>query len=114
MQYELIPERLEEQRKKLSITKTAAAQQMNLAQGTYVRYENGTRKPTYATINMMAHVLDTTAEYLTGQTDDAAPDSIIVYKENDPVTYEIISEIKEYDEHRKARLLKYIEKLSKA
>ena len=110
MQYELIIERLEEQRKKWNITKMEAAKRMNLSQGTYVRYENGTRKPNYATINMMAHVLETTAEYLTGQTDDSTCDSITITKENDPVTYEIISEINNYDEYQLKRLLKYIQK----
>lgn len=112
MQYELSTKRLAEQRNKFGITKLEAAKRMNLSQGTYVRYENGSRKPNYATINLMAHVLETTAEYLTGQTDDPSCDSITITKENDPVTYEIISEINNYDEYQLNRLLKYIRKSS--
>ena len=113
MQHELSAKRLEEQRNKFGITKMEAAKRMNLSQGTYVRYENGTRKPNYSTITMMAHVLETTAEYLTGQTDNPLCDSITLSKDNDPVIFEIVSKINDYDEKQLDRLLKYMNKISK-
>ncbi|SNU07816.1 Helix-turn-helix [Lachnospiraceae bacterium] len=62
MQPTLIPENLKAAREAMGITKVEAARRMNIPQSSYVRYENGVRKPTHATIIQMAQVLNTSAD----------------------------------------------------
>lgn len=112
MQY-LIPSRLTEQRKKHKITKIAASNKMGITQSTYVRYENGDRNPTLATIKHMALILGTSADYLTGVTDDPSSDSLLIAKEDTPLLFEIVSNISEMPDKQLKRILTYCEKLQK-
>lgn len=112
MQPTLIPERLTEQRLKKNISKLEASKRMNLTQATYVRYENGTRNPTYATIIHMAQILDTSAEYLTGQTDISEPDRIILTKDDNPLLIEVMKRTSEMDDAQLSRLLAYCSQLN--
>ena len=66
-------ERLIECRKKLGITKQQAAIRMQLSQPAYLRYESGERTPSIHVIYYMAHILGTSADYLTGKSDDPTP-----------------------------------------
>ena len=112
MQY-LIPSRLTEQRKKHQITKIAASNKMGITQSTYVRYENGDRNPTLATIKQMALILDTSADYLTGQTDDPSADAYLITKEEAPLLFELIKNTSDMPDKQIKRVLAYSEKIRK-
>lgn len=112
MKSNLIPERLTQQRNRLNITKMAAAKKMNISQGAYVRYELGTRTPTYPTVVAMAQVLKTSAEYLTGQTDNPDPITVTISCHDEPQLFELLLDYHRLDDTRKDRLIKYWKKLS--
>ena len=113
MQPVLIPEKLKEARERLGITRVEAARRMNIPQSSYVRYEKGDRKPTHATIVQMAQVLGTSVDYLIGKSDDDRADTILVYKEEEPILYEITTGAKEFNEVQLNRLLKYYKEIVK-
>ena len=108
MKVTLIPERLSNSRKKMNITKLEASKRMNIGQATYVRYENGDRNPTYATIIRMAQVLEVSPEYLIGETDKCDPEIFIVKKEDNPEMYDLIKAIQKINPEKINRLFEYI------
>ena len=65
-------ERLKECRLKLGITKQEAAKRIQISQPAYLRYEAGTRQPSVQTIEKIAEVFSTSADYLIGKTSEAA------------------------------------------
>ena len=77
----------------------------------YLRYESAERTPSYQTIVFMAQKLGSSPEYLTGQTDDPAPQAYQIFRDADPVLFEIIKELKGADEKSKERLLRYCREL---
>ncbi len=112
MQPILIPEKLKMAREQQGITKLEAARRMNIPQSSYVRYENGGRKPTYATITQMAQVLGTSVDFLTGKTEESVAETMLVRKEEEPILYEITAGAKEFNEVQMNRLLAYYRELS--
>lgn len=109
----LIPDRLVTARKAMSITKLEAARRMNIRQATYVRYENGDRNPTYATIIIMAQVLRVSPEYLIGKEDKPQPQSIVIDKNDNPEMYKVMELSEKMSSRGLELLLKYAEELSK-
>ena len=114
MQPRLIPENLKKAREALGITRIEASNRMNIPQSSYVRYENGTRKPTFATIIQMAQILGTSADYLIGATDDEAADSMLIKKDTDPILFEMADGAKDFDEKQLARLYNYYKEICNA
>ena len=90
MEHTLIIERLTECRKKLGITKQEAAKRMLMSQPAYLRYESGERTPSIHVIYFMANVLGTSAEYLTGKTDNPAPTSYWINEHTEPELFALI------------------------
>ena len=113
MQPVLIPENLKKARERLGITKVEAARRMNIPQSSYVRYENGGRKPTLATINQMAQVLETSVDYLIGESAESEADTAVVKKSEEPILYEITSGAKNFNEAQINRLLRYFREINK-
>ena len=109
----LIPERLESARNALSITKLEASKRMNIGQATYVRYENGDRNPTYATIIIMAQVLKVSPEYLVGKEDKPNPQSVVVNKNAEPKLYNVLELSEKINSRGLDLLIKYAEELYK-
>ena len=105
-------ERLIACRKKLGITKQEAAIRMQLSQPAYLRYESGERTPSIHVIYFMAHVLGTSADYLTRQTDNPNPNSYIVHANEKPELFSLIETYNSSDSDSKTRLLAYFNKLS--
>lgn len=99
-------------RKKLGITKQEAAIRMQLSQPAYLRYESGERTPSIHVIYFMAHVLGTSADYLTGKTDDPNPNSYIVHANENPELFSLIETYNCSDSDSQARLLSYFNKLT--
>lgn len=90
MENTLIVERLIECRKELGITKQEAAKRMQMSQPAYLRYESGERTPSIHVIHYMATVLGTSTEYLTGKTDNPAPNTYWVNADSDPELFLLI------------------------
>ena len=105
-------ERLIECRKKLGITKQQAAIRMQLSQPAYLRYESGERTPSSHVIYYMAHVLGTSADYLTGKTDDPNPSSYLINADNEPELFSLIEIYRTSDSNTKERISSYFHKLS--
>lgn len=100
-------------REKLGITKQEAAKRMNMSQPTYLRYESGERTPSIHTIQVIADVLNTSVSYLTGKTDNPAPDSYLIKASTDPELFHLISTYKNSTNKEKDRLIAYIQEMSK-
>lgn len=105
-------ERLIECRKKLGITKQEAAIRMQLSQPAYLRYESGERTPSIHVIYYMAHVLGTSADYLTGKTDDPTPNSYIVHEIEKPDLFSLIDKYINCNSDTQKRLLAYFQMIA--
>ncbi len=104
-------ERLIQCRKKMGITKQEAAKRMNMSQPAYLRYESGARTPSIHVINSMANILNTSADYLIGATDDPHPDSYLINSRTDPELFTFIEQYRS-DTNLQKRLEKYYQSLS--
>ena len=104
-------ERLIECRKKLGITKQQAAIRMQLSQPAYLRYESGERTPSIHVIYYMAHILGTSAEYLTGKSDDSTPNCHYIHEVEKPELFSLIDKVKNCDSETQKRLIAYFQKL---
>lgn len=109
----LIIERLTECRKKLGITKQEAAKRMKMSQPAYLRYESGERTPSIHVIYFMANVLGTSAEYLTGKTDNSAPTCYWVHMNEEPELYSFVETYKKSNAEMQKRLVAYVSALQK-
>lgn len=107
----LIIERLTECRKKLGITKQEAAKRMQMSQPAYLRYESGERSPSIHVIYFMANVLGTSAEYLTGKTDDPTAIGYWVSEEQEPELYTLVEMYRKSNKEMQQRLYAYVSKL---
>ena len=103
--------RLIECRKKLGITKQQAAIRMQLSQPAYLRYESGERTPSIHVIYYMAHILGTSADYLTGKSDDPTPNCHYIFEEDKPELFSLINKVKNCDSETQKRLIAYFQKL---
>ena len=109
----LIPERLKSAREQLNLSKAEAARRIGLTAASYVRYEAGDRSPSQQVIMSIAEKLETSVAYLSGETNDMSPDVVSVHKNNDPILFELIKNMRNADEATLQRLLSYYRKLSK-
>ena len=105
--------RLKECREKLGITKQEAARRMAMSQPAYLRYELGQRIPSIHVIYVMADVLNTSAEYLLGQTDNPNRNRYVINEQNDNELFNIIELYKNADNDTKSRLLTYMKEINK-
>ena len=99
-------------RKKLGITKQEAAKRMQMSQPAYLRYESGERTPSIHVIHSMANVLGTSADYLTGKTDDPNPNIYLISADNEPELFSLIEIYRTGDSGTKERISSYFHKLS--
>ena len=105
-------ERLIECRKKLGITKQQAAIRMQLSQPAYLRYESGERTPSIHVIYYMAHILGTSADYLTGKTDNPTPNCHYIYEADKPELFSLIDKVRNCDSDTQKRLMTYFQMIS--
>jgi len=103
--------RLKECRAKMGISKMEAAKRMQLSQPAYLRYEAGTRTPSFQTLAVIASVLNTSVEYLTDQSDDSIPVAYTISKAEDPMLFEIIQLCKNADNDMISRIMAYASRL---
>lgn len=105
-------ERLIACRKELGITKQEAAIRMQLSQPAYLRYESGERTPSIHVIYYMAHVLGTSADYLTGKSDDPKPNCHFIRETEKPELFSLVEKFSNCDSDMQKRLLAYFQILS--
>ena len=101
-------ERLIACRKKLGLTKQEAAIQMKLSQPAYLRYESGERNPSIHVIYYMAHILGTSAAYLTGKTDNPNPDNYLIDSKDDFELFSLVDWYKNSNFDTKQRIWEYL------
>ena len=76
-------EKLRKLREEKGWNKVTAAREMGFTQSVYLRYENGTSKPTLSVIRNLALMLGTSVEYLTDLSDNPAPVEYLVSADDD-------------------------------
>ena len=106
-------DRLVECREQLGMTKQDVSFLLGQTQPSYLRYESGIRHPSLQVAKEIARVLDTSVEYLTGESDDPQPNAYEVSRENDEVLFLIVENARSLEQTKKRHLLAYAEKLSK-
>jgi len=109
----LIPERLTSVREHLNLTKAEAARRIGLTAASYVRYEAGDRSPSPQVLMSIAGKLETSVAFLSGKTDDISSDIVSIYKDSDPLLFELIKSTQNADEATLQRLLSYYHQLTK-
>ena len=109
----LIPERLKSAREHLKLSKAEAARRIGLTAASYVRYESGDRSPSPQVIMSIAEKLETSVDYLSGETSDISPDVVSIHKNNDPLLFELIKNTKNADKATLQHLLSYYRKITK-
>lgn len=67
--------RLTNLRESRDLTKTKMANKIGVSLSTYANWEYGYNDPDMNTLGKIANILDTTVDYLTGNTDDPSPRS---------------------------------------
>ncbi len=65
----IFQERLIEQRKLNKITQRQLAEYLQIAQPSYIRYENGSSEPNLETLVKIADFFDVSVDYLLGRTE---------------------------------------------
>ena len=68
-------ERLTNLRENRDLTKTKMANKVGVSLSTYANWEYGYNDPDMNTLGKLANILDTTVDYLTGNTDNPDPKS---------------------------------------
>ena len=63
----IFQERLVEQRKLNNLTQRQVAEYLNMAQPSYIRYENGTAQPSLENLVKLADLFETSIDYLCGR-----------------------------------------------
>ena len=109
----LIPERLKSAREQLNLSKAEAARRIGLTAASYVRYEAGDRSPSPQVLTSIAEKLNTSVAYLSGNTDDISSDVISIYKTNNPILFELITDAQSADSATIQRRLSYYRRLTK-
>ncbi len=63
----IFQERLVEQRKLNNLTQRQVAEYLNMAQPSYIRYENGSSQPSLENLVKLADLFETSIDYLCGR-----------------------------------------------
>lgn len=103
--------RLKECREKIGISKHETARRIGISQPAYLRYESGDRKPSLQTTKEIAKVLNTSVDYLVGESDDNNPILLEVSKNESKELFRIVELCSQMDEKQQKRIISYINKL---
>lgn len=83
MDPKIFAERLRILRERHEMTQEELAERLHLSKKTISAYETGRAQPTLSTLAKIADILNTTADYLLGTTDDPRPQRQKMYTERD-------------------------------
>lgn len=98
------PGRLAAVRKEHGISQVEAAKRMHLSISGYNNFERGERTPSWQTVFIMALVLGTSVEYLTGETDDPRPTHSLIPLNDSKDIAELVFCCKKLTEKERAAL----------
>ena len=107
-------ERLKTIRESLGINKSEAARRLHLTAMGYGRYESGSRTTSYQTLHFMAQILGTSYEYLCEETDDPAPNEVVVSARKEPELFTLVQDMRSDEEAAKKRMTAYCRRLCAA
>lgn len=110
MACKLDPIRLQMKREEKGWSMREASKRMNLDQSAYLRYEKGERNAPFSVIRNMALILETSVEFLTGETDDDAPVEYLVTSE-DPKLFFVVEKYKNASEKSQNTIYEYVKKM---
>ena len=113
MKYALDTTRLSSRRHELGLTQAEAAALIGVTQPAYQRYEAGTRVPSVQIPKEKAQAFQTSASYLTGESDQTKPDYILIGKAESPLLYSVVECCRNYNEEQLKRLTAYLNDLAK-
>ena len=108
---DLIINRLKECRERIGISKQETARRIGISQPAYLRYESGDRKPSLQTTKEIAKVLNTSVDYLIGESDDNNPVLLEVNKNENKELFRSVELCSQMDEKQQKRIISYINKL---
>lgn len=108
----IIAERIKKARESLGITMAEASRRLKLSKIGYCRYEYGERTPSVQTLNLIAQCFGTSVDYLTGKTDDAGSDHLVISKKDEPELFSLVEECRKSDRVMISRLLDYQKKIA--
>ena len=111
MSENIISQRLISAREHVGITKAEAARRLNLSSIGYCRYEYGDRTPSKQTLEVIAQCFGTSVAYLTGETDEFAPDKIVVDKNTNPELFNLLNVCANSDDAALRRISLYAKEL---
>ena len=103
--------RLKECREKIGISKQETARRIGISQPAYLRYESGDRKPSLQMTKEIAKVLNTSVNYLAGNSDDSNPTLIEINIDDNSELFRIVELCSQMDEKQQKRIISYINKL---
>lgn len=86
--------RLTNLRESRNLTKTKMANKIGVSLSTYANWEYGYNDPDMNTLGKIANILDTTVDYLTGNTDDPSPRSSSLSSDD---LAEMLDNVRSYD-----------------
>lgn len=86
--------RLTNLRESRNLTKTKMANKIGVSLSTYANWEYGYNDPDMNTLGKIANILDTTVDYLAGNTDDPSPRSSSLSSDD---LAEMLDNVRSYD-----------------
>ncbi len=112
MQIEILVERLIARRHDLGITQSEAAKLIGVSQPAYQRYEAGIRTPSVQVVREMANALNTSVDYLTGNSDLNSNDCIVVYRKESPELFSIVNQCRSLSTDELKSIQNYLDQLN--
>ncbi len=106
-----MPERLENVRTKLGLTRSEAAAVLGMSAMGYGRYERGERTPSYQTLQFIAETFGVSYDYLVGVKKTPAPDRIVISKKEEPELFALVKGLMSADEKTYNKVVAYYNKL---
>ena len=106
-----LPERLKKVREERGLNKAEAARLLGLSKMGYLRYESGERTPSYQIVAYIAQKLNTSPDYLTGKVEDPKPNEYVISRSDDPLLFELMSDLTDKKKPARDRLLAYYKRL---
>lgn len=114
MSENIISTRITAAREHLGISKAEASRRLNLSKIGYCRYEYGDRTPSLQTLEVIAQCFGTSVDYLTGKTDEIAPDKIVIDRKTNPEFFCLVNSLSGFSEEQLKRISIYASSILKS
>ena len=114
MSENIISTRITAAREHLGISKAEASRRLNLSKIGYCRYEYGERTPSLQTLEVIAQCFGTSVDYLTGKTDEIAPDKIVIDRNTNPEFFSLVNSLSGFSVEQLKRISIYASSILKS